>query len=216
MEERKDKSSRIIAIIALVVAVFGVSLGFAAFSQNLEIKPAAEVKGDESKFDVQFSTKNNEVASGAVNAVLEPSGDEQFTAEAANLTATTVSNIKASFQNGKGSQKATYTFYVYNNGELNAYLKKVTFGQAEPKCTAKEGTSADLVKTACDDVTMKIDIDGDVYQATNDTISGKLLSTGGNKTVTVTLEYNDKNPVDGDFDVDFGTITLNYSSSDGE
>lgn len=212
----KDRSSKIIAIIALVVAVAGVSLGFAAFSQNLVIQPAAEVKGDSSKFDVQFSLKDSTAETGTVSGTISPEQSDFVKASEANLIATTVSNIKASFTNGKGPQTVAYNFYVYNNGELEAFLKKVTFDKETPECTAKEGTSANLVATACEDVSIKITVDDQNFEASNDAISGKSLSVGEGKAVKVELSYTDTHPVDGDFDVDFGNITLNYSSSDGE
>lgn len=217
----KDRSSKIIAIIALVVAVAGVSLGFAAFSQNLVITPTANVKGDESKFNVQFSTNQNEAATGSVSATLNPddSSIDGFTASSATLAATTVTDLKATFVNGKGKQTATYNFFVYNGGELDAYLKKVTFSKEKPTCSATAGENQatdSLVQAACNDVTLKITVDGTEYTTTDEAISNKVLSSSTGKAVTVVLEYDDTNPVDGDFDVDFGSITLNYSSSNGE
>ncbi len=221
MENQKDKSSKIIAIVALVVAVLGVSLGFAAFSQNLTIEPEASVKGDENRFNVQFSTSESEAATGAVTAKLTPSDSSisGFEATSANLIATTVDNLKATFVNGKGNQTATYSFYVYNGGELDAYLKKVTFEKPEPTCTATAGENAatdELVQAACKDVTVKITVGSEQYTATNESISSKMLAKSSGTPVTVVLEYKDQNAVDGDFDVDFGSITLNYSSSNGE
>ena len=217
----KDRSAKIIAIVALVVAVAGVSLGFAAFSQNLKINPKANVKGDESLFNVQFSTEQNKAATGSVRATLDPSDSSipEFEASSATLTDTTVDNLKATFVNGKGNQTATYSFYVYNGGELDAYLKSVTFEKEEPLCTATAGENQatnSLVQAACKDVSVKITVNGDEYTATNESISNKMLAKTSGTPVTVVLEYKDENAVDGDFDVDFGSITLNYSSSDGE
>lgn len=215
----KDRSSKIIAIIALVIAVVGVSLGFAAYSQNLTISSTANVKGDESRFNVQFSTSQTEASSGSVEATLVPSGQVYLTASSATLTSTTINNLKATFTNGKGKQTATYSFYVYNGGELDAYLKKVTFEKSQPTCSATAGPNQAtdiLVQAACKDATIKITIDGDDYFTTNDVISSKKLTKKTAIPVKVVLEYNDVHPVDGDFDVDFGSITLNYSSSDGE
>ena len=59
-------------------------------------------------------------------------------------------------------------------------------------------------------------VDSEEYTTTTSSISGETLSKSSSLPVTVVLEYSDKNAVDGDFDVDFGSITLNYSSSDGE
>lgn len=215
----KDRSAKIIAIVALVVAVAGVSLGFAAFSQNLTINPKANVKADKSKFKVQFSTKQEAAETGDVTATLSPNqGVEGFEAQQAKLAATTIDNLKATFVNGKGKQTATYSFYVYNAGELDAYLKSVTF-EKEATCSSSAGQNQatdSLVQAACKDVSVKVTVDSEEYTTTTSSISGETLSKSSSLPVTVVLEYSDKNAVDGDFDVDFGSITLNYSSSDGE
>ena len=71
MEEKemeKDRSSRIIAIIALVIAVLGVSLGFATYAQNMTITQNATVKGVEGNFVVGFSTNDSDILPGSVTA----------------------------------------------------------------------------------------------------------------------------------------------------
>ena len=54
----RDRSAKIIAIVALCIAIVGLSIGFAAFSSNLTISSSANVKPDPSSFDVNFSTSN--------------------------------------------------------------------------------------------------------------------------------------------------------------
>ncbi len=213
----KDRSTKMIAIVALIVAIFGLSLGFAAFSKNLDITSAATVKGDESRFSVKFSTNEENTSSGSVTPTLNPDKTDGFTASNADLADTTVSNLKATFTNGKGEQKATYTFYIRNDGELDAYLKKVSFAQEKPQCsTSASENKADetLVTSACEDVSVKITVDDQSYTSTNNQITDASLPKSQNKKVTVELDYNDTHPIDGDFDVTFGSITLTYSSSD--
>ena len=55
----RDRSAKIIAIVALCVAVVGLSIGFAAFSNNLTIKSNATVTPNQNDFDVNFSTSNS-------------------------------------------------------------------------------------------------------------------------------------------------------------
>ncbi len=213
----KDRSSKIIAIIALIIAVLGVSLGFASYSQNLTISSSANVKGDRSKFDVKFSTESEEASTGSVKPTLVPPEEDGFSATDANLMSTTISNLNATFTKGKGKQTATYSFYVYNNGELDAYLKKVSFAQEKPQCTPTAGDSpadAELANTACSDVSIKVIVDQDEYTQNKENITTKSISTKTSKEVKVILEYSDSSPIDGDFDVTFGDITLTYSSSD--
>ncbi len=51
----KQRQTKVITIVALVVAVFGISLGFAAFSNILTISSSATVKPDALSFSVRFS-----------------------------------------------------------------------------------------------------------------------------------------------------------------
>ena len=48
----KSRTSKIIAVVALVVAVLGLSLGFAAFSNTLTISSSATVSPDSGDFDI--------------------------------------------------------------------------------------------------------------------------------------------------------------------
>ena len=216
----KDRSSKIIAIVALVVAVVGLSLGFAAYSKELVIQPSATVKGDESQFNVQFSTQQSTASEGQVAPELSPEADSitGFQAEEANLAATTIDNIKATFVNGKEKQTVTYKFYVYNAGSLDAYLKSVTFAKPSPTCTpaVENGATKDLVDAACSDVKVTVKVHEADYTTTTPNITSKSITSQSGVPITVELSYESSHSVDGDFEVDFGSITLNYSSADGE
>ncbi len=213
----KDRSSKVIAIVALIVAVVGLSVGFAAYSQNLVISSSAEVKGDASKFDVQFSTSNSSVAEEKeVTPKYSPTNDEFFTATNATIDGTKISNLKATFKEGKEKQTVTYDFYVYNNGELNAFLKSVTFAQESPQCKSSASgnpASENLVTEACSDVSVKVTVDSTSYDKTTDNLNVELPAKETGKSVSVVIEYADSKAVDGDFDVTFGDITLNFSSA---
>ena len=52
----KNNGVRMLAAFALVVAVAGLSLGFAAFSTSLKIDPAANVTTGTNNWNVGFST----------------------------------------------------------------------------------------------------------------------------------------------------------------
>ena len=50
----KNRNAQVIAIVALVVAVLGLSVGFASFSNVLNIQASANVKPDSSTLNVDF------------------------------------------------------------------------------------------------------------------------------------------------------------------
>lgn len=222
----RDRNSKILAIIALTVAVIGLSLGFAAFSQTLTIHSSAEVKPDEDDFtnNVKFVT-NDDSSEGTVAGV--PGGDESgASGDTANLTATTISNIKAKFT--KPGQEVTYTFKVKNESPYIAYLRSVTFNASSDeenpiKCTVithdgqseKDALEADVL-AACGDIHVTVTVGSDPYTTSNSKITGhSLAAKTGSETVEVKIDYTGTNTADGDFAVEIGDIELNYASRDG-
>lgn len=219
----ENKGTKIIAVIALAVAVSGFTIGFAAFSNTLSISSSAEVSPEGSKFDVNFSTSGTEELPGTVTPTLNPTSVNNFTADNATInndSAPTITGLHANFT--EPGQKAEYNFYVHNAGEYIAYLNSVTFANIEQqtsskKCTAKEGTTQSLVDAACEDINITVQVGENVYQASEANITGKSLELDAYSPVKVTIEYkinSNINIADGDFDVAFGDITLTYSSVD--
>ena len=223
----KDRSSQVIAIIALVVGVVALSIGFAAFSTTLTIESAADVTMTEA-LDVVFSTSGSTVSTGSVNGVA--SGVAGATADAATLSGTTIEGIKAHFT--KPGQIVTYTFNAYNNSPFTAYLKTITFGEttsgtvtAAKVCTpnsANDNAATQGVDAACADIQISVTV-GD-HTATGSETSTNIgthalaavSEASHSETVVVTIEYlngtGHGHTADGDFSVAFGDITLGYSS----
>lgn len=227
----KDRKTRFIAIAALLFGVVGLSLGFAAFSNTLTIKSSAEVNVDSSKFNVDFSSSSAAVETNPIEATLNKTvtGFSATNATIDNSGDPVIQNLHATFT--EPGQKATYTFYTKNAGELKAYLKNVTFanvsGQSATKvCTASEATSPNtpatnsLVQAACEDISLKLTLGSEVFTASKaraafSSATAHDLIVDGSETVTVEIEYaQDGAQADGDFDVSFGDITLLYSSAE--
>ena len=93
----RERSAKIIAIIALCIAVAGLSIGFAAFSNNLKIESNATVTPDPNDFDVNFSSSDTSELDGTVtgtgtnsatadNATIDNSGSPRITGLKANFT----------------------------------------------------------------------------------------------------------------------------------
>ena len=125
----KDRGTKIIAILALLIAVVGLSVGFAAFSKELTITPVADVKADDSKFSVEFSTdSSSETAQfGDVNGEFSEDASDDENAKAGKVTIAQLTATNAEAQFSKDNQTIVYTWYVRNSGEMDAYLKSVTF-----------------------------------------------------------------------------------------
>ncbi|MBQ9071584.1 MAG: hypothetical protein IJY25_00295, partial [Bacilli bacterium] len=61
----KDRNKKLIIMIALI-AVVGVSIGFAAFSSSLLIKSSLSVDPDSSTFSVVFSSSSTALETNAI------------------------------------------------------------------------------------------------------------------------------------------------------
>ena len=207
--KRRYRQTQIITIIALLVVMLGVSVGFAAFSNVLTIGTTAAVTPDSSTFSVLFSSSGTTQTTGSVAGT----GSGGATGGSASISGTTISGLKANFT--APGQSVTYTFYSHNVGSFVAYLRNVTFG-SEKSCTAGSSANAEMVNAACDDISVSVTVGGSNYLA-NATVYNHPLAVDAYETVTVTILYSSNGDVaDGDFSVTFGDVSLTYSSVDGE
>ena len=214
----KDRSSKVIAVVALLVAVIGLSVGFASFSSTLTISSSANVTPNSDTFKVVFSSNGTILTTEAVIGDVTGTGASATNATINNDTNPTISGLAANFT--EPGQKVVYTFYAHNSGEYDAFLKSVTYanvtGKSESKvCTAGSGTTETLVTNACDDISVKVNVGTTNTTASTADITGHSLLKGAFEQVTVTIEYAaDGDRADGDFSVSFGDISLVYSSVD--
>lgn len=215
----KNRNAQVIAIVALVVAVLGLSVCFASFSNVLNIQSSANVKPDSSTLNVDFSSSIDSVTVAEITPTATPNSIVTTNATIDNSADPTISNLSATFT--EPGQSAVYKFYAYNAGELNAYLKSIVYANvagsnATKVCTAKEGTTDALVQKACENILVKVKVGNELETATGKaSITGHSLAKKTGEMVTVTLEYAaGAERTDGDFSVAFGNITLNYSSAD--
>lgn len=213
----RDRSTKVIAIVALCVAVFGLSVGFAAFSNDLTIKSEATVKPNASDFDVNFSSSDTSETDGTVTAT-STAGVTAQDATINNATAPTISGIKVEFT--EPGQSAKYSFFAHNAGKYNAFLNNVTFknvtdANANIVCVAAEGTNANMVASACQGISIKVKVGTTTFAESTPTITSHELTIDQYEPVEVTIEYRTGAArADGDFQVNIGDIVLTYGSVD--
>lgn len=213
----KNRGAKIISIVALLVAVLGLSLGFAAFSNTLQIDADVKVKPNSNSFNVDFSASNSSLLATNIIPVKNPEALLATEATIDNTNVPTISNMSATFT--EPGQSVTYTFYAYNNGEYDAFLKNITYnnvvdGNSFKICTATPGTTDSLVQSACNSINVKVKV-GDEAETRGSiaNINSHRLSKNAFEQITVTLEYTLSGVrADGDFSVKFGSISLGYSS----
>ena len=222
--QSKDRTYQVVAIVALIIGVFALSIGFAAFSTTLTIKSAADVTPAQEPLNVKFSTSNTSYVAGAVNGV-DAGTVTGATADVASLADTTIQNINAKFT--KPGQSVTYSFNAYNGSSFDAYLTGITFKNVDGSspaatkvCSAKPGTNpaSNGVSEACNDIAISVSVGS--HTATGSETSTEIgthkLEAGQGETVVVTITYLDGtghgHEADGDFTVSFGDIALSYST----
>lgn len=213
----RGRRLQIITIIVLTICVIGLSIGFAAFSNVLNIKPNATVSPSSNSFNVDFSSKEDEVVISEITPIVSPTNLTASKAVIDNTGAPTISNLNATFT--KPGQSVTYEFYAYNDGELDAFLKSIIYsnvtGESSNKvCTAAVGTTDSLVQSACTGISVKVGNESSTIGSVASISNHSLVKKTGEKIIVIIEFAENVQVTDGDFSVSFGDIALNYSSVD--
>ena len=209
-------NGKIIALVALVVAVIGLSIGFAAFSTQLSIGTAANVNsGAVSNWNVGFSTDGTGIVNSSDDTSDTVSGttgsnDSNGTLTVTKYTLSQATNATLDFDT---NTSVSYTLYIKNKGTATAYLDKVDFGNVSLTCTNVAGSSSSWIEgsstagtlasngntstiSSSDCATLfsvSLSINGTPYSTTASNISGVSIAGGASVPVVLTLSYNSSN-----------------------
>ena len=188
----KERKVRTLSLIALIVAVLGLTVAFAALSQTLTINGTASV--DAATWDIHFANLSDATLTGDASVTTAPiiKGDNNTTIGDYDVTIT------------KPGDSVVYTFDVVNAGTVDANLGELT-KNVKPTCSSNSGVAADEA-IVCDGLTYSLTYtDSGNTVAQNDT-----LDKGATKNMTLTLEYeSDLLPSD-DVTISGLDITLKY------
>ena len=223
--KKEGNTTKILSIIAIIIAVIGLAMGFATFSSTLTITSSATVTPSADTFKVVFGKYLAEEQPTSIRPQYTcSSGDTTcLSATYATLTETTISNINVTFK--EPGNLVQYTFEAVNLGEYDAYLNKIEFENVKPICTPGEGTTASLVEAACEGITYSITVDDSTenHISTTSTVNNidgfKLVKTADDtydpfNGIQVMISYSESARADGPFDVSLGYIKLYYSTAD--
>lgn len=232
----KERGGKILAVIALVLAVAGLSIGFAAYTSTLNIASEANVQVGTNQWSVGFS------ADGTNMAPLTSSGAPTVNGSNSNgsisLMKYTISQVTAATLSTTANDSVSYSFYVKNAGSINASLASITWGSLSCEYdTSAEGrvieqdednigarsTAADsnatISSTDCDtmfDVSLTFGTSpGTTYTPASSSYSNT-INAGANVPVTLTITSTGTAPQTapvGDFVVTLGNTTLSYQSA---
>lgn len=141
----RNGSGKIIAVIALVVAVVGLSLGFAAYSTYLRVEGAATVQTDTTNWQVGFSTTGTTIE--ALNGTNTKNGVNVTTGHTSDGGSVTVSRYTITQATNpilttKSGSSVSYTLSVLNKGSLDANLSNITFPTYPVSCSYVTGSQS--------------------------------------------------------------------------
>ena len=238
---RKDRKIKILSIVALVLAITGMSLGFAAFSSTLTISSSATVTPNSDDFKVvvyglkSLSGFDIEEVFASGPDMTEWSSDYASALDSYNTgvnatnavidnTNFTVSNMSAEFT--EPSQIIGYVFLIKNEGKYGTYISIPQYlkdmylsGEHMGTCTAGEGATEELVQAACNGVFGQITA---VYSSDGTDVSNKLVSSsqgehlidvGDYVVVVYGIGYEGETRADGPFSVKFDDFKITFSTA---
>lgn len=224
--KEKNRKSKVIEIVALVIAILVLLFCFWAYSRAREVtvKDQADVKPNQEDFNIVFTPtlEDKDAEDEEVKSIVGVSstGESVGEAQVVKTEEGTIANIQAKFT--KPGQEVVYTFYSHNKGKYEAYLSTITYANVKggnffKKCSAinPNSTNRYLVSSACEAISMIVKVGNNVV--TDGSITGikdHKLDINSSEKVTITIKYDKSGTqVDGDFTVEFGAVTLTYLSN---
>lgn len=167
----KNRGTKILAIVAIIIAVIGLSVGFAAFSATLTINGTGTVKA--SSWQVRFEN---------LSAVAKTGTATEVTAPTINTNDTNIGDYSVTLTTPGDS--ISYTFDVANNGTFDAEVTAITI--PTPTCTGNGANAETDALNVCNNVAYTLTYDDGTAIANGDTIKA-----AEKKTMKLTLTYND-------------------------
>ena len=211
------KNRQGLTIAALIVAIVGLSIGFAAFSNTLTISSSASVNPDDSAMNVVWSSSSSSAEANAIVPTLQPNNVTNFTSTNASITGEdfrTLNNVSANFT--APGQSVTYNLHVYNAGSYTAYLTNLLMGSKT--CAAIEQQNASdtatdtLVQDACRGISISVTV-GTETLTSSGSLNNQALAPNASVAAQVVITYaTGSSYVDGPMSVTFGNITFDAST----
>ncbi len=159
---------QVLAVLAIVISITALTIGFAAFSSTLTIEGTATVEA--SSWDVHFENLAQVALTGDA---------EEITAPTINTNDAVISDYDVVLKTPGDS--VTYTFDVVNDGSYDAILS--TFTMPTPTCTGTGDNATTDADNVCANVTYTLESAGGALA------QGSTLAAGETLALTLTLTY---------------------------
>ena len=190
---KSDRTFKVVAVIALLVAVIGLTVGYAAYTETLTINGSAKVVP--ATWDVKFKNLGATQLTGDATSI-DPT-----------LTDTTISGFVATLTVPGDSVK--YKFDVANDGTIDAKLTTFTMGTLSCAPSSDSTATQEEANAVCAELTYTLQYGSPLTTpAVNDTLAKE---TSKAAELTLTWASTGVAQPSGNIDVTVGTTTLIYS-----
>ena len=219
----EKNNGKVIAIVALLVGVVALSVGFAAFTDQLTINGTATAKVGDNPFEDKTNGLNYKANTAECHSTAATSTNvitEGYSA--GTLSEDSWSAIKVPLT--KDIPSVTCTAKVENKTDYVAYLKSIG-ANAGVSCASTGANATPNANSVCANTHVVVQVGsvaddkiefGTTQPTTNSSTTGSVASKG-EETVTVTISYDPTKVVaDEDVTITLPTITHDYSSAKGE
>ncbi len=208
----KERKIKVLSLVALIVAVLGLTVAFAALSQTLTINGSASV--DAATWDIHFANLSEPVIEGAATTT-KPS-----------LSGTSITGYTATVT--KPGDSVIYEFDIVNAGTVDALISSVDMPQKillcmnnklDESCNNFDFNNDNYINSTDLGVYVEMIKYGLYYSDTGKLVKkNDVLNAGETKRVKLVVEYNynaEKLPENNFTIVDETTpITINYVQAD--
>ena len=218
----EKNNSKMIAVAALVVAVIGLSIGFAAFAATLTIENASATFTAQNQFTDRVNYKSD------VSPTCFAGDSSSNTSVSGEYTAGSVSgkqwngvSVPLSMTQKTVTCHATIENLSTYRAALNTISTNGTIGCTSVAASGEEGY-ASTASAICGNVQVTVAVgsasktfqNSDLTALTN--ISNSSIASSGSAEVTMTINYNSNVSPDGDVRITIPTISLEYKSAAAE
>lgn len=201
MKDNNGREMKILVVAALIISIVAIGIGFAAFSETLQINGTAAVQ--QSSWKVKFSELGNATLTGTASEVTKPT-----------LSDTTIETYNVTFKTPGDSVK--YAIKVSNTGSYDAKITTATI--PTPTCTGTGATAETDAANVCGKLTYTL-VYGEGDANAGDAVAvGDTLTAGQTRPMVLELTYNtftdESLLAQGDVSIGNLGITLIYSQAE--
>lgn len=195
----KERGAKIIAIVALLIAVVGLTVGYAAYSSTLTINGTATV--DPASWKVNFDYKTGDSLTGTTTG-------HATETTAPTLADTTISGFDVTLK--AHGDSVTYNFLIKNSGTLNAELANFTMGTLTCAPNASSSISQEDATKLCGELKYTL-----TYADGSTITTGTTLNSNDSKELELKLEWPSASTlsVSDDVKVTIGATTFVYEQA---